>query len=184
MVLQVLHFLEVYKLHLCNCKLGNESGFEFEIQTSFGHCHGRKARLLESKTLEITFQDESLYLIVDGMDQNTTMVSKMQQAVKSIEGRYVKTHLCGVSVHGVALYTHVWFYAHHKHDSNQVVKSITKVLRDVCSRRGTLPCSLQIKVDKCGHGNKNKYMLILRNISGTSIFCRGAFRVPNSGTHT
>ena len=37
-------------------------------------------------------------LNVDGMDQNTTMVLKLRQAVKGIEGRYVKTHLCSVLV--------------------------------------------------------------------------------------
>jgi hypothetical protein len=36
-----------------------------------------------------------LSIVVDGMDQNTTMVPKMQQTVKNIEGRYLKTHLCG-----------------------------------------------------------------------------------------
>ena len=40
--------------------------------------------------------DKSLCLIIDGMDQNTTMVPKLRQSVKGIEGRYVTTHLCGV----------------------------------------------------------------------------------------
>jgi hypothetical protein len=40
-----------------------------------------------------------LSIVVDGMDQNTTMVPKMRQTVKNIEGRYVKTHLCGILVH-------------------------------------------------------------------------------------
>ena len=71
------------------------------------------------------------------MDQNTTMVPKLRQSMKGIEGRYVKTHLCGVLVHGLALYTHVWVDVHHKHDSNQVVTSIMKVLGDVRQRRGT-----------------------------------------------
>ena len=73
----------------------------------------------------------SLCLIMDGMDQNATMVPKLRQSMKGIEGRYVKTHLCGVLVHGLALYTHVWVDAHHKHDSNQVVTSIMKVFGDV-----------------------------------------------------
>ena len=62
--------------------------------------------------------DELLYLIVDGMDQNTTMVPKLHQSVKGIEGRYVKTHLCSVLVHGIALYTHLWFDICHAHDNN------------------------------------------------------------------
>ena len=82
--------------------------------------------------------DESLCLIVDGMDQNTTMVPKLRQSVKSTEERYVKTHLCGVLVHSVALYIHLWFDVHHAHDSNQVVTSLAKVLGDVQSRKGSL----------------------------------------------
>ena len=53
------------------------------------------------------FPTQSLCLIVDGMDQNTTMVPKLRQLVKGIESRYVKTHLCGVSVYGVGLYTDI-----------------------------------------------------------------------------
>ena len=83
--------------------------------------------------------DESLYLIVDGMDQNTTMVPKLRQLVKGIKGRYIKIHLCGVFVHGVALYTHLWFYVYHAHDSNHVVMSLAKILGDVRSRKGSFP---------------------------------------------
>ena len=53
----------------------------------------------KAKNNAILYPNESMCLIVDGMDQNTTMVPKLQQAVKGIEGRYVKTHLCGVLVH-------------------------------------------------------------------------------------
>ena len=74
-----------------------------------------------------------------------TMVSKLRQLVKGIESRYVKTHLCGVLVHGVGLYTDVWIDMYHKHDSNQVVTSIMYVLQDVCNRRGNiLPSKLHI----------------------------------------
>jgi hypothetical protein len=55
---------------------------------------------------------------VDGMDQNTTMIPKMRQPVKSMESRFVKTHLCGVLIHGMGLYADVWFNAHHLYDSN------------------------------------------------------------------
>jgi hypothetical protein len=80
-----------------------------------------------------------LSIVVDGMDQNTTMVPKMRQTVKNIEGQYVKTHLCGVLVHGWGLYCDVWIDAHHRHDSNQVVTSIMGVLNAVHSARGSLP---------------------------------------------
>ena len=111
-----------------------------------------------AKQSAISQPDGSLCLIVDGMDQNTTMVPKLRQSVKGIEGRYVKTHLCGVLVHGLALYTHVWVDAHHKHDSNQVVTSIMKVLGDVRQRRGTFFPLLRIQADNCGRENKNKYV--------------------------
>ena len=90
-----------------------------------------------------------LCLIIDGMDQNTTMVLKFRQSVKGIEGRYVKMHLCGVLVHGLDLYCYIWVDAHHKHNSNQVVTSIVKVLGDVKNRRRTLPPTLFIQADNC-----------------------------------
>jgi hypothetical protein len=65
--------------------------------------------------------DFFMSLIVDGMDQNTTMVPKMRQIVKNIESRFVKTHLYGVLVHSIGLYADVWKDTHHKHDSNQVI---------------------------------------------------------------
>jgi hypothetical protein len=83
-------------------------------------------------------------LIVDGMDQNTTMVPKMRQTVKNIESHFVKTHLCGVLVHGIGLYTDVWIDAHHKHDSNQVITSVMHVIANVRRRKGRLPPILRI----------------------------------------
>ena len=77
---------------------------------------------------------QSLCLIVDGMDQNTTMVPKLWLLVKGIESRYVKTHLCGVLIHGLGLYSDVEIDTHDKHDSNQVVTLIMHVLQDVCNR--------------------------------------------------
>ena len=108
------------------------------------------------------FPTQSLCLIVDGMDQNTTMVPKLHQLVKGIKSRYVKTHLCGVLVHGVGLYIDIWIDTHHKHDSNQVVTSIMHVLQDVHNRRGNiLPPKLRIQADNCGRENKNQYMFAL-----------------------
>jgi hypothetical protein len=78
--------------------------------------------------------DFFMFFIVDGMDQNTTMVPKMRQIVKNIESRFVKTHLCGVLVHGIGLYADVWIDAHHKHDSNQVITSVMHVIGDVRRR--------------------------------------------------
>ena len=115
-----------------------------------------------AKQEAIMFPTQSLCLIVDGMDQNTTMVPKIRQLVKGIESRYVKIHLCGILVHGVGLYTDVWIDAHHKHDSNQVVTSIMHVLQDVRNRRGNiLPPKLGIQADNCGRENKNQYMFAL-----------------------
>ena len=58
----------------------------------------KRGGLLARKEEAILFLTQSLCLIVNGMDQNTTMVSKLRQLVKGIESRYVKTHLCGVQV--------------------------------------------------------------------------------------
>jgi hypothetical protein len=103
--------------------------------------------------------DKFMSIVVDGMDQNTTMVPKMRQSVKNIEGRYVKTHLYGVLVHGWGLCCDLWIDAHHKHDSNQVVTSIMRVFRHVHIARGALPPILCIQADNCGRENKNKYLL-------------------------
>jgi hypothetical protein len=105
--------------------------------------------------------DQYMSLIIDGMDQNTTWVPKFKQSVKGIESRYIKTHLCGVLVHGIGLHCHVWIDAHHKHDSNQVVTSIMEVIKDVKRRRGRLPPYLRIQADNCGRKNKNVYILAL-----------------------
>jgi hypothetical protein len=88
--------------------------------------------------------DFFMSLIMDGMDQNTTMVPKMRQTVKNIESHFVKTHLCRVLVHGIGLYADVWIDAHHKHDSNQVITSVMHVIADVRRRKGRLPPTLQI----------------------------------------
>ena len=98
-------------------------------------------------------------IVVDGMDQNTTMVPKMRQSVKNIEGCYVKTYLCGVLVHGWGLWCYLWIDAHHKHDSNQVVTSIMRVLRHVHIARDAQPPILCIQADNCRRENKNKYLL-------------------------
>ena len=100
-----------------------------------------------------------LLIVVDGMDLNTTMVPKMHQTMKNIEGQYMKTHLRGVLVHGWGLYYDVWIDAHHRHDSNQVVTSIMGVLNAVHSARGTLPPILCIQADNCARENKNKFLL-------------------------
>jgi hypothetical protein len=75
--------------------------------------------------------DFFMSLIVDGMDQNMTMVPKMRQTVENIESCFVKTHLCEVLVHGIGLYADVSIDAHHKHDSNQVITSVMHVIADV-----------------------------------------------------
>jgi hypothetical protein len=105
--------------------------------------------------------DFFMCLIVDGMDQNTTMVPKMRQTVKNIESRFVKTHLCGVLVHGIGLYADVWIDAHHKHNSNQVIMSIMHVIADVRRRKGRLPPTLRIQADNTTRENKNIYMFVL-----------------------
>ena len=115
-----------------------------------------------AKEEAIMFPTQSLCLIVDGMDQNTTMIPKLRPLVKGIESRYVKTHLCGVLVHGVGLYTDIWIDMHHKHDSNQVVTSIMHVLQDVHNWQGNiLPPKLCIQANNYGKENKNQYISAL-----------------------
>ena len=99
-------------------------------------------------------------LIVDGMDQNTTMVPKLRQAVKGIKGRYVKIHLCGILVHREGLYLDVSIDSYHKHDSNQVITSIMNIINDVRDRcGGILPLVLRIQTDNYSLENKNQYLL-------------------------
>jgi hypothetical protein len=88
--------------------------------------------------------DFFMSLIVDGMDQNMTMVPKMRQTVKNIESCFVKTHLCGVLIHSIELYADVWIDAYHKHDNNQVITSVMHVIADVRWRKGRLPPTLRI----------------------------------------
>ena len=115
-----------------------------------------------AKEEAIMFPTQSLCLIVDGMDQNTTMVPKLRQLVKGIESRYMKTHLYGLLIYDVGLYSNIWIDTHHKHDSNQVVTSIMHVLQDVHNRQGSiLTPKLCIQADNCGRENKNQYMFAL-----------------------
>ena len=51
------------------------------------------------------------------MDQNTTMVPKIQKLVKKIQERYVNIHLCDILVYGEWLYLDVWIDSHHNHVS-------------------------------------------------------------------
>ena len=51
-------------------------------------------------------------LIIDGMDQNTTIVPRFKQTVQGIESQFVKTHLSRVLVHGIGLYCHIWVDSH------------------------------------------------------------------------
>ena len=100
--------------------------------------------------MQILYPNEPICLIVDGMDQNMTMVPKLCQALKGIKGRYVKTHLCGILVHGEGLYSDVWIDSHHKYDSNQVITSIMNVTNDVRDcYGGFLPPVLYIQADNC-----------------------------------
>ena len=116
----------------------------------------------KAKSNAILYPSESIYLIVDGMDQNLTMVPKLRQAIRGIEGRYVKTHLCDVLVHREGLYADVWINSHLKHESNQVITSIMHVITDVRTRRGgTLPLVLHIQANNCRRENKNQYMFAL-----------------------
>ena len=61
----------------------------------------------------------------------------------------------------IAMYCDVWFGAHHKHDSNQVVSTLLYVIGNVLRRKGFLPPTLRIQADNCTRKNKNIYILAL-----------------------
>ena len=113
------------------------------------------------KRSAIISPDLYMYLIVDGMDQNTTMVQKMRQTMKNIESRFVKIHLCGVLVHRIGLYADVWIDELHKHDSNQVITTVMHMIDDKRQRKNVLPPTLRIQADNCTRENKNIYMFAL-----------------------
>ena len=77
------------------------------VKSSSSFTNQKKKNYWKAKNNAILYQNESMYLIVDGMDKNTTMVPKLQQAVKRIDGHYVKTHLCGVLVYEEGLHFNV-----------------------------------------------------------------------------
>ena len=79
----------------------------------------------------------------------------------------MKMHLCGVLVHSLGLYCHIWVDAHHKHDINQVVTSMVKVLGDVKNPQCTLPPTLCI---------------IVHEKTKTSTYLRFAFALWGWGT--
>ena len=81
--------------------------------------------------------------------------------MKNIESRFVKTHLCGVLVHEISLYADVWIYAHHKHDSNQVITLVMNIICDVKRKKGSLPPTLRIQADDITRENKNVYMFAM-----------------------
>jgi hypothetical protein len=118
--------------------------------------------------------DFFMSLIVDGINQNTTMVPKMRQTVKNIESRFVKTHLCRVLVHGIGLYADVWIDAHHKHNSNQVITPVMHVIVDMRWKKGRLSPTLGIQADNYTRENKNIYMFTLCRVGvlpgGTVMF--------------
>jgi hypothetical protein len=93
--------------------------------------------------------------------------------VKGIEGRYVKTHLYRVVVHGGSLYSKIWIDFHHKHDNNDVITSIWNVIADVRAWRGGVVPSVN-----CGRKNKNQYMFALYCAYWIGIFCRHIFEFP------
>jgi hypothetical protein len=113
-IFKVFPLLEIQVLHGGYNKHSYKSRDQRKVQQIYQTPDGREARLLGgAKKSAILDPVGSMCLIVDGMDQKTTMVPKMQQTAKSMESRFVKTHLCGILVNGVELYVDVWFNAHH-----------------------------------------------------------------------
>jgi hypothetical protein len=108
---------------------------------------------------------EYLCIIVDGMDQSKTMVPHLARQHFSkavIMHTMMKTNLTGILAHGrkPSVFVHSW-YPYFPHDSNSVVSSIMKVLRDLEETGQGLPPRLRIQADNCARENKNKYILTL-----------------------
>jgi hypothetical protein len=138
----------------CRYKIADKGALPCAYPTS----DGGETQLL---VVQEVSHDFFMSLIVNGMDQNTTMVPKMRQTMKNIESRFVKIYLYGVLVHGIRLYADVWIDAHHKHDSNQVITSVMHVIADVRRRKDRLPPTLRIQADNYTRENKNIYMFAL-----------------------
>ena len=94
----------------------------------------------------------------------------------------MKMHLCGVLVHGLGLYCHIWVDAHHKQDNNQVITSIVKVLGDVKidgARYHHPHSSRQLFTRK----QKQVYVCVLRLPCGVGALSRGAVIFFDHGTY-
>ena len=98
------------------------------------------------------------------MDQSKTMISHFggQNRSKTFASvLMLKTNLTAVLAHGRKPFVHVhtWFPCY-AHDSNAVVSSIMKVLRDV-EQNGGPPPKLRIQADNCWRENKNRFVFAL-----------------------
>ena len=182
------HFKTPVKQRMSKCKICDEMKNAIETATDIKvrgryiamrnrHlCHVFDSRKLYSywKEESRSSPEQSLCLIIDGMDQNTTTLPHFKRTPPRLEGnRFLKTHVCGVLVHGFKLFCDVWIDTLHLHDSNQVATSIMRAIRSVHLSRGKLPPILRIQADNCWRENKNKFifglcsMLVAQNIFQT-----------------
>jgi hypothetical protein len=105
---------------------------------------------------------ESLCLIIDGMDQAKTSVPHMARTFYSkdlMSHHMMKTNLTGILAHGrkPSIYIHSWF-PFFPHDSNSVISSIMKVLRSMQGFGERLPPILRLQADNCWRENKNRFV--------------------------
>ena len=103
-----------------------------------------------------THPEKYISMIIDGMDQHTTLLPKSSINPKGLSNTWkIPTHVTGVIVHGRGAHTFVDMNEV-PHDSNLTINMILQVLKKYA---GDLPPVLYLQVDNCGRENKNKYVI-------------------------
>lgn len=131
------------------------------------------------------FTIEFLYLVANGMDQNTSMISKLCQSVESIVDQFMKTQLCGILVHEVGFYTDAWIDVQNIYGNNQVVTSIMHILKDVMNWWGNkLPSILCIEENSCARKINNQCVCFMKDTCEVEVLCRSASKLSHCWTYT
>lgn len=105
-VLQILQMLPLLRVQVFDgghnewCHKDQSEGYIYSIDIS---SNARTTRLLVLQEIVLYIFWSYMYIILNGIDQNTTMVPKMRQTVKNVESWCIKIHLCGALVHEIGL---------------------------------------------------------------------------------
>ena len=125
-ILKVPHMLGVLKLHRVHKKQTCKGNRSSTVPTALDTTVRGTIRLLASQ--ERRHHEPGQVVVFNRRRHGSKHRhgAEVTSVGHKYRGKYVKTHLCDVLVHGVALYTHLWFDVHHVHDNNQVVTSLVK----------------------------------------------------------